>query len=232
MQNPLNYIILFTLFFIHPQSVFAAKTLCRGIFSVDDYANLPNTDGDRVGDHEVLKTVLLGLKHGHFLASSKLLETYLSENPHDYRAWTMLANTYIRMGRDADARELRRKIVSIEGPNTRNLNDLASSLFHVAPREALLFMNRALEMDPTDIKSLTFQAKILLKLGQEVEAALSIDKGLALNPNDIVLLDMKARFLMSKAFIDEAHKVIDLILRINPHDRRALSLKAAIPPEL
>ncbi|MFW9856837.1 MAG: tetratricopeptide repeat protein [Candidatus Thorarchaeota archaeon] len=97
--------------------------------------------------------------------------------------------------------------------------------------EALEWANRALEIDPQNLKVINLKAVCKHKKGLRAEALQTVDLALQIDPNDIYNLNLKGTLLMSDRKWEEAKKVEEKFLALlKPRDQyyeemRSQSLK-------
>ena len=88
------------------------------------------------------------------------VEAHLEKNPDDARGYEVLAPVYLRLGRFDDAVRARRKLLALAGENAERQADLGEALAAAANGivtvEAKAAFERALALDPNDLKSKFF----------------------------------------------------------------------------
>ena len=88
------------------------------------------------------------------------VETHLERNPNDVRGYEVIAPVYLRMGRFADAVNARRKVIALAGESSERQSDLGEALAAqgagVVTVDAKAAFERALELDPKNVKALFF----------------------------------------------------------------------------
>jgi cytochrome c-type biogenesis protein CcmH len=88
------------------------------------------------------------------------VEAHLERNPNDARGYEVVAPVYLRMGRFSDAVNARRKVIALAGENSERQSDLGEALAAlgngVITVDAKAAFERALELDPKNIKALFF----------------------------------------------------------------------------
>lgn len=122
------------------------------------------------------------------------VEMYLESNPNDARGYEVLAPVYSRFGRFADAVNARRKILALKGENAERQSDLGEALAAAAngivTTEAKTAFDRALAIDPNELKAKFFIGLAAEQDGDRTKAA-TIWKGmLEAAPRDAPWLPM------------------------------------------
>lgn len=88
------------------------------------------------------------------------VEAHLERNPDDARGYEVVAPVYLRMGRFDDAVNARRKAIALGGDTAQRQADLGEALAAagngVITVEAKAAFERAIELDPKDLKALYF----------------------------------------------------------------------------
>lgn len=98
------------------------------------------------------------MSEAQFVAAVDELATRLAQEPGNGEGWALLARSYVRMGRHADAVPAFAKAVAIVGDDPRLLVDYADALAmkneRVLEGEPLALVTRALKSDPDNAKAL------------------------------------------------------------------------------
>ncbi|MFO1088288.1 MAG: c-type cytochrome biogenesis protein CcmI [Hyphomicrobiales bacterium] len=115
-----------------------------GIYLVNGKPALPSVPlADRL-EHAV--------ERGDFPAMVAKVEKHLAENPNDAHGWMVIAPSYTRLGRDADAAAAYAKIIELSGPTPELLSNLGESLMAandgLVSAEARSAFDQALKIDP------------------------------------------------------------------------------------
>jgi cytochrome c-type biogenesis protein CcmH len=99
-----------------------------------------------------------GANAEQFAAAVERLAEKLKEQPDNVEGWAMLARSYLQLGRVADAVPAFAKAVALKGDDPRLLADYADALAVTNNRsiegEPLKLIERALKLDPNNLKSL------------------------------------------------------------------------------
>jgi len=102
-------------------------------------------------------------------------EAHLERNPDDVRGYEVLAPVYLRLGRLADAVNARRKVLALAGETAERQADLGEALTAagngIVSNEAKAAFERALALDPQDIKSKFFVGIAAEQDGDRAKAA-------------------------------------------------------------
>jgi cytochrome c-type biogenesis protein CcmH len=103
------------------------------------------------------------------------VEAHLVNNPEDGRGWEVIAPVYMRAGRFADAVRARANALRLLGATPAREADLGEAMVAAAngivTAEAKSAFERALKLDPTEIKSRYFAGLAAEQDGQPQEAA-------------------------------------------------------------
>jgi cytochrome c-type biogenesis protein CcmH len=128
-------------------------------------------------------------------------EAHLARNPDDVRGYEVLAPVYLRLGRVNDAVHARRKILALAGENAARQADLGEALVAAAngivTKDAKTALDRALELDPKEMKARFYTAVAAQQDGKPDEAARIWRKMLAEAPADAPWLPTVRRALAS-----------------------------------
>ncbi|HEY7229445.1 MAG TPA: c-type cytochrome biogenesis protein CcmI [Pseudolabrys sp.] len=102
-------------------------------------------------------------------------EAHLERNPEDIRGYEVLAPVYLRLGRFADAVNARRKLLALAGENAGRQSDLGEALVAAAngvvTAEAKSSFERALTIDPQDLKAKFYMGLVAEQDGDRAKAA-------------------------------------------------------------
>ncbi len=102
-------------------------------------------------------------------------EAHLARNPDDVRGYEVLAPVYLRLGRVNDAVHARRKILALSGESAARQADLGEALTAAAngvvTRDANSAFERALALDPKELKARFYTGVAAQQDGKSEEAA-------------------------------------------------------------
>lgn len=103
------------------------------------------------------------------------VESHLELNPDDARGYSVVAPVYMRLGRYADAVNARRRLLALSGENADRQADLGEALAAAANGvitvEAKAAFERALALDPNDLKSTYYTGIAAEQDGDKAKAA-------------------------------------------------------------
>jgi len=103
------------------------------------------------------------------------VEAHLERNPDDARGYDVIAPVYLRLGRFADAVNARRKLLVLSGETAERQADLGEALTAagngIVSNEAKAAFERALALDPADLKARFFIGVAAEQDGDRVKAA-------------------------------------------------------------
>jgi cytochrome c-type biogenesis protein CcmH len=103
------------------------------------------------------------------------VEAHLEQNPEDGRGWEVLGPVYMRLGRYDDAVKARRAVLRLLGPNAAREADLGEAITGaqngIVIAEARAAFDRALALDPSDIRARYFLGLAAEQDGRPNEAA-------------------------------------------------------------
>ena len=110
------------------------------------------------GSAPVAEAAQQDMTEAQFIAAVEQLATRLAQEPGNGEGWGLLARSYVRMGRHADAVPAFAKAVAIVGDDPSLLVDYADALAmkneRVLEGEPLALVERALKADPDNAKAL------------------------------------------------------------------------------
>lgn len=103
------------------------------------------------------------------------VEAHLERNPDDARGYAVVAPVYMRLGRFADAVNARRRLLALSGESADRQADLGEALAAAANGvitvEAKAAFERALTLDPNDLKSTYYTGIAAEQDGDKAKAA-------------------------------------------------------------
>ena len=103
------------------------------------------------------------------------VEAHLEQNPEDGRGWEVLGPVYMRLGRYDDAVKARRTVLRLLGPTAGREADLGEAITGaqngIVTAEAKAAFDRAVALDPSDIRSRYFIGLTAEQDGRPKEAA-------------------------------------------------------------
>jgi cytochrome c-type biogenesis protein CcmH len=103
------------------------------------------------------------------------VEAHLEQNPEDGRGWEVLGPVYMRLGRYDDAVKARRAVLRLLGPNAAREADLGEAITGaqngIVTAEAKAAFDRAVALDPSDIRARYFLGLAAEQDGRPKEAA-------------------------------------------------------------
>ena len=130
----------------------------------------------------------------------KSLQAKLQANPNDAAGWSILARTYSMVGRTADAVDAYARAVSLNAGDAALLVDYADALAVKNGRslegEPLKLLNRALDMDPRNIKGLAMAGKYAYDRLDYATAITKWDEVVRLSPPDNLFVQQIAKDLV------------------------------------
>jgi cytochrome c-type biogenesis protein CcmH len=131
----------------------------------------------------------------------KSLQAKLQANPNDAAGWSILARTYSMVGRTADAVDAYAHAVSLNTGDAALLVDYADALAVKNGRslegEPLKLLNRALDMDPQNIKGLAMVGKNAYDQHDYATAVAKWDQVIRLSPGDNLFVQQIAKDLVT-----------------------------------
>lgn len=103
------------------------------------------------------------------------VEAHLERNPQDARGWEILAPIYLRLGRFDDAVSARRRVLALAGESAERQADLGEALAAAAngvvTAEAKIAFERAVALDPVELKSKFYLGLAAEQDGDRAKAA-------------------------------------------------------------
>ena len=103
------------------------------------------------------------------------VEAHLEQNPEDGRGWEVIGPVYMRLGRYDDAVRARSSVLRLLGPNATREADLGEAITGaqngIVTAEAKEAFDRAVKLDPSDIRARYFLGLAAEQDGRPKEAA-------------------------------------------------------------
>ena len=103
------------------------------------------------------------------------VEAHLEQNPDDGRGWEVLGPVYMRLGRYDDAVKARKSVLRLLGPSAGREADLGEAITGaqngIVTAEAKAAFDRAVALDPSDIRARYFLGLVAEQDGRPKEAA-------------------------------------------------------------
>lgn len=139
------------------------------------------------------------------------------------------ANTYIRMNRMDDARQLMVRMTELASDQPLVFQSLASLCYmqenYPAMNEAC---QKALALNDQDPATYFLSAKAAVGLSNGIQAIAMLTKAIMLNEEFVEAYQMRAEILWTMRQAKDANEDIEKLLSMNPEDENALLLKAEI----
>lgn len=127
-------------------------------------------------------------KAGDMDALIAKVEQHLEANPDDLQGWTILAPSYRRMMRWADAAEAYRNVLRLSKPDAANISDIGEAQVManqgIVPASAQELFRQALALDPSFPKARFYDALALKQQGKTAEAKAAFEAFLKDTPAD------------------------------------------------
>ena len=139
------------------------------------------------------------------------------------------ANTYVRMNRMDDARQLMVRMTELAPDQPLIFQSLASLCYmqedYPAMNEAC---QKALALNDQDPATYFLSAKAAVGLNNGIQAIAMLTKAIMLNEEFVEAYQMRAEILWTMRQAKDANEDIEKLLSLNPEDENALLLKAEI----
>ena len=139
------------------------------------------------------------------------------------------ANTYVRMNRMDDARQLMVRMTELAPDQPLVFQSLASLCYmqedYPAMNEAC---QKALALNDQDPATYFLSAKAAVGLNNGIQAIAMLTKAIMLNEEFVEAYQMRAEILWTMRQAKDANEDIEKLLSMNPEDENALLLKAEI----
>ena len=139
------------------------------------------------------------------------------------------ANTYVRMNRMDDARQLMVRMTELAPNQPLVFQSLASLCYmqedYPAMNEAC---QKALALNDQDPSTYFLSAKAAVGLNNGIQAIAMLTKAIILNEEFVEAYQMRAEILWTMRQAKDANEDIEKLLSMNPEDENALLLKAEI----
>ena len=123
-----------------------------------------------------------------FAAMTQRLAARLASNPDDANGWTMLGRSYLALGQEAEAVAAYARVVELRPQDAAALADYADALAVRNGRqlegEPTKLIERALKLDPDNVKALALAGTAAYNRGDFARAAQYFDRAAAVGPAD------------------------------------------------
>ena len=139
------------------------------------------------------------------------------------------ANTYIRMNRMDDARQLMNRMTEIASDNPLVFQSLASLCYMQEDYKGMdKACQKALALNSEDAGTYFLSAKAAVGLNNGIQAIAMLTKAIMLNEEMTEAYQMRAEILWAMRQAKDANEDIEKLLSMNPEDENALLLKGEI----
>jgi tetratricopeptide (TPR) repeat protein len=139
------------------------------------------------------------------------------------------ANTYIRVNRMDDARQLMNRMTEIASDQPLVFQSLASLCYMQEDYKGMdEACRKALALNDQDPATYFLSAKAAVGLSNGIQAIAMLTKAIMLNEEFVEAYQMRAEILWTMRQAKDANEDIEKLLRMNPEDENALLLKGEI----
>ena len=139
------------------------------------------------------------------------------------------ANTYIRVNRMDDARQLMNRITEIASDQPLVFQSLASLCYMQEDYKGMdEACRKALALNDQDPATYFLSAKAAVGLSNGIQAIAMLTKAIMLNEEFVEAYQMRAEILWTMRLAKDANEDIEKLLSMNPEDENALLLKGEI----
>jgi len=144
---------------------------------------------------------------------------YLTEDIESWTARYYLALCYYNLGSYTKSQDLADNILS-ENPDNEGVFFLKAqiAIAQDKKKEALSFINQAIEINPYDADAFALKAGIYLRLKKYDVGLEMVNEALQLKPTNSYALNIRAQLLTKLERIEDASKTVEDILLENPED--------------
>jgi cytochrome c-type biogenesis protein CcmH len=177
------------------------------VFAAAGYALLGTPEGWRVAPGDTAAAPTTAAPHAGDAQTQAMLarlKERLEKNPDDAEGWSMLGRSYLVLGRHAEAVEALEKLRALRPDDAQVYADLADARAMVAGRqlagEPEKLVQRALELDPRNLKALALAGTAAFDRGDYVAAVRHWENAVAAGDQNSELV------ANLRAGIDEARK--------------------------
>ena len=170
---------------------------------------------------------LAGNQKGHL----KTLSSWLKSHPNDVTAQFMLANAYLQLKQDDDAKKAFAKVVELTPNNALALNNLAWLLRKSEPQKALIYAEKAQQLSPKNAGIMDTLGVILLDQGKTERAVTVLQKAASIRPDMLTIKYHLATALVQHGKKETARNELKWILKDKqdfPEREKAQALFAEI----
>jgi putative PEP-CTERM system TPR-repeat lipoprotein len=148
-------------------------------------------------------------KHDEVL---ELQQAWLRDRPDDTIMHLQIAEAYMALGRDADARTSYETVLALNPEHVPALNNLAWLHRNENPGQALQYAQRAHQLAPEDPHVLDTLGMLLFQQGELTRAHRFVGEAAERAPADAQIQLHLGRILMAQQRLDEARKILDLLV--------------------
>ena len=139
------------------------------------------------------------------------------------------ANTYIRVNRMDDARQLMNRMTEIASDQPLVFQSLASLCYMQEDYKGMdEACRKALALNDQDPATYFLSAKAAVGLSNGIQAIAMLTKAIMLNEEFVEAYQMRAEILWTMRQVKDANEDIEKLLSMNPEDENALLLKGEI----
>ena len=139
------------------------------------------------------------------------------------------ANTYIRVNRMDDARQLMNRMTEIASDQPLVFQSLASLCYMLEDYKGMdEACRKALALNDQDPATYFLSAKAAVGLSNGIQAIAMLTKAIMLNEEFVEAYQMRAEILWTMRQAKDANEDIEKLLNMNPEDENALLLKGEI----
>jgi len=152
---------------------------------------------------------LVGNRKGHF----KTLSSWLKSHPNDVAAQFMLANAYLQLEQNDDAKKAFTKVIELTPNNVVALNNLAWLLRESDSEKALMYAEKAQQLNPKDAGIMDTLGVILLEQGKTERAVTVLQKAASIRPDMLTIKYHLATALVKHGKKETARNELSWILK-------------------
>lgn len=142
----------------------------------------------------------------------QVLQDWLEDHPQDFQIQLELANGYLALERETEAREAYAQIIKLYPNHVPTLNNLAWLSRGQDLKQAIAYAERAYELAPGEAKVADTLGTLLLKQGNSRRGYDMIQKAAELSPGDPEIQLHYARTLVEQKKFAEARKMLNAVV--------------------
>lgn len=161
----------------------------------------------------VLKLAHAQWQSGEYQVHLEILSEWLKQQPQDVTAQFMQANSYLQLERNAEAKAAFSKVIELSPNNAVALNNLAWLLRKDDPQQAMVYAEKAQQLNPNDAGIMDTLGVVLIERGEAARAVEVLQEAAKVRPDMLAIKYHLATALAKQGDKENARKELKRILR-------------------